>query len=217
MQDEYDRLKDILKSSFFDLAELLSEVEEENICGAGKIYAPQEWKSFFRFVGAESSVCCTISPQGHVAKLIRACVSGEIRKDPVSLIHLKENVPLIYQLLTSVDHFPPSFSKVMDCLIERAEAPFLGPAAREEPPEDEDADDWRVYFPQLATKRKRGLFRADVKNQRAKKCRKRTGKGHPILGPGTFTLFCLHGNCHSFTNTNLSRGPGALTFCLVCC
>lgn len=160
---------------------------------------PPEWAKFIGALASPSAVCALVHPKDDLFDLLMKIVTdSSLEANPTSMQMLQEEVPVLFQLLSSTRNPRKCLMPIMKMLIEKAGAPF----SNEDNPETTCRPDSKTeleelaYFPSLPKQRGRGMFNADCQQRKVAKCTK-LSSGHPSLLPGIFTLFCPHGECMS--------------------
>ena len=156
------------------------------------------WRGFWRMLASESSMTSFVSTTN--MELLK---KQSFRNDSVHEVkEIQENFPYLLRLLGQMDDSQTrNVKSVMEHICHEAnkllqQSPSVFPYG--DPQEDSERD----YFPGLPKVRERGAYKQD-RNSQHKACRK-LKKGHPYLGPGLFTVFCVHGKSKiSFLGLNL--------------
>ena len=168
---------------------------------------PSEWSELLSALASPSPVCGLVHPSEQLFAILRRIQSEDITRDVSSMRVLQTEIPVLFDLLRCVAHFPvQSLFQVIEKLIEKSMAPFDAESSKS----DEKTSDVREdilrelsYFHCLPKVRVRGSYSVDSR-RKAVGCTKQSG-GHPTLLPGIFTVYCPHGElitwCGTFCRT----------------
>ena len=155
---------------------------------------PLTWAKLIGALAAASAVCALVHPRETVFDLLmKIGTDSSLEADPASMQMIQEEVPVLFELLSSVRNLPRKcLVPLIQDIIEKARAPFTDEDVPETTPDKTTELEELAYFPSLPKLRSRGMFNADRQQRKVVKCSKQSS-GHPSLLPGIFTLFCPHG------------------------
>ena len=166
----------------FVIGLLNSTIEEEQ----------DKWRGFWRMLGSDSSITSFVCAR-NIEILQNLDLDNTSCKN---VIEVKENFPFLLPLLGHMtDHQKELVMGVMTYICQEA-MKLLKQTPSDFPHEGPIEESKREYFPTLPKIRKRGQYPLDRNSIKNQSCRKQL-KGHPYLGPGLFTIFCVHGKSKS--------------------
>ena len=118
----------------------------------------------------------------------------KLSNDVKALACLQHNVPVLFRIVEKCGTLPHALASLLPGLMEVAHNPYKVQPVQSEPSTEESS---LCYFPHLPVVRDRGTFAADsIASMQL--CRKSASR-HPALLPGTFTIFCPHGELYDVT------------------
>ena len=147
-------------------------------------------------LSAPSPVCALILHTPEILSLMQMVIDGvEIRKMPEEWKLLRENVPVIYNLICnhSVTSLPDEYKMLAKEMLMKAQTPFLRTERHPLLTLSHPNPGILSYFPSESLQKRcsRPTYKSDNKPEN-RFCTKKYC-GHPHLLPGIFTLFCPHG------------------------
>ncbi len=162
------------------------------------VKCPSGWALFMSALASLSPVCGLVHPSDQLFNILRRIqsedITRDITRDVSSMSILQTELPVLFDLLECVAHFPvQSMSPIIERLIEKSVAPFDANSSKSDVETDDIVENVLCelsYFPCLPKVRVRGSYNVD--SRRAVGCTKQSGR-HPTLLPGIFTVYCPHG------------------------
>lgn len=196
-KEEFFQLEELISANSPSILPLLKYMQNNTDFSLPTVKCPSEWAHFLSSLASPSPVCGLVHPSEELFSILQRIQHEDITRDLSCMRVLQREIPVLFDLLGSVAHFPmESLSQVFERLIEKSKAPFGAGSSESDVEKTDDISGENVlcelsYFPCLPKIRVRGSYHIDSQC-RAVGCTKQSG-GHPTLLPGIFTLYCPHG------------------------
>ena len=105
--DEYATLLSMMTTHLpCAVAVIKVSTSEGNNNPKAPVTCKSEWHEFLSAVSTSSPVCALIHPSKRVSELIAAMSISDITKDAINLKRLQEEIPVVFQLIRSLGHYP---------------------------------------------------------------------------------------------------------------
>jgi hypothetical protein len=202
--DNYDleKLKSVMSLFAPEVFKLLEQLNLNMI--GDKYNIPNEWQTFFLCLASDSSLSNSFCKE--LFEILFEENLTNIINSPMLLKQLQDISPMIFNIITTIETIPNTFWDMLNIIKHKSLAFFDTSNSHNHTDLETNSNNFS-YFEYLQKVRERGIYQADKTILKQRECRKRTGKGHPYLGPGTFTLFCAHGICYGYQMMQCQESP----------